>query len=62
MWRDPIIEKLHEIRLEHARKFNFNLRALFNDLKEQEKKSRREIVSLPIKREMIKQPKPVVVH
>ncbi len=48
MWEDPIVEKIHKIREEHARKFNFDLKAIYDDLKEQEKKSGRQIVSLPI--------------
>ena len=38
MWEDPIVEKIHKIREEHARKFNFDLQAIYNDLKAQEKK------------------------
>lgn len=50
MWRDPIIEELHQIRDEQAKKFNYDLRAIFNDLKEQEKRNAGRVVSLPIKR------------
>ena len=53
MWVDPIVEELHKLREEHAQKFNFNLKAIFEDLKKQEMKSKREIVSLPIKRNSI---------
>jgi hypothetical protein len=57
MKTDPIIEEIHRIRQEHAEKFNYNLSAIFNDLKEQEKKSGRKFVSLPVKRKL--QPKTV---
>jgi hypothetical protein len=50
MWEDPIVKEIHKFREEHARKFNFDLRAIFLDLKEQEKKGKRQVVSLPIKR------------
>ena len=50
MWEDPIVEEIHKFREEHAKKFNFDLRAIFLDLKEQEKKGKRQVVSLPIKR------------
>ena len=50
MWIDPIIEEIHQIRLAHEEKCNFDLRAIFNDLKEHEKKNRRRVVTLPIKR------------
>lgn len=50
MKTDPIIEEIHKIRQEHAEKFNYNISAIFNDVKEQEKKSGRKFVSLPVKR------------
>jgi hypothetical protein len=49
MWEDPIVKEIHKFREEHAKKFNFDLRPIFFDLKEQEKKSKRCVVSLPIK-------------
>jgi len=39
MWEDPIVEKTHKIREKHSDKFNFDLQAIYNDLKAQEKKS-----------------------
>jgi hypothetical protein len=62
MWQDPIVEQIHRIRQEHAGKFNFDLRAIFEDLKEQEKKSKGKIVSLPIKRQTTRQEKPVITN
>ncbi|MCK5055410.1 MAG: hypothetical protein KAT34_02040 [Candidatus Aminicenantes bacterium] len=49
MWEDPIVKEIHKFREEHAKKFNFDLRAIFFDLKEQEKRGKRHVVSLPIK-------------
>ncbi len=49
MWEDPIVEEIHKFREEHAKKFSFDFRAIFLDLKEQEKKDKRHVVSLPIK-------------
>ncbi|NIT99829.1 MAG: hypothetical protein GWN01_02455 [Nitrosopumilaceae archaeon] len=60
MWQDPIVEKIHKIRQEHAGKFNFDLRAIFEDLKEQERKGRQKIVSLPIKRQTSRQEKSAI--
>jgi len=51
MWTDPIVEEIHQIRLAHAEKCNFDLRSIFNDLKEHEKRNRRRVVTLPIKRQ-----------
>lgn len=33
MWTDPIVDETRRIRDEHARKFNYDLRAIFEDLK-----------------------------
>ncbi len=50
MWHDPIVDKIHKIREQHVRKFNYNLKAIYDDLKQQEKKSDIQTVSLAVKR------------
>lgn len=50
MWHDPIVDKIHIIREQHARKFNYNLKAIYDDLKQQEKNSDIQTVSLAVKR------------
>jgi len=50
MWRDPIVEEIHKIREKHAQKFYFDLKAIYRDIKQQEKKSNIQTESLPIKR------------
>ncbi len=50
MWKDPIVEEIHKIRQKHARKFNFDLKTIYDDLKQQEKKSDIPTVALPVKR------------
>jgi len=45
MWRDTIVEEIREIRDEHARQYNYDIRAIFRALKEEEKKSGRKTVS-----------------
>jgi hypothetical protein len=37
-WDDPIVAELHAIREAHAKKFNYDLDAIFTDIKEYEKK------------------------
>jgi hypothetical protein len=49
MWIDMIVEETRKIREEHAAKFGFDLKAIYEDLKEQEKQSSREVVSLSSK-------------
>ena len=42
---DPIVEEVRRIRDAHAAKFNYDPRAIFRDIKEQEKRSGRKYVS-----------------
>jgi hypothetical protein len=42
---DPIVEEVRRVRDEHAARFNYDLDAIFQDIKEQEKKSGRQFVS-----------------
>ena len=37
MWKDPIIEETRRMKDEYASKFNYNLQAVYQDLKELEK-------------------------
>jgi hypothetical protein len=46
MWIDMIVEETRKIREEHASRFNFDLKAIYEDLKSQEKESEREVVAL----------------
>jgi hypothetical protein len=50
MWKDPIVEEVRKIREKHAAKFKYDLDAICRDLKEQERKSGRRLVSLPAKK------------
>ena len=47
MWKDPIVEEVRKVREEHAAAFNYNLDAIFRDLKEQERQCGQKVVSLP---------------
>ena len=54
MWRDEIIEEVRKTRDEYAAKFDYDLDAIYKDIKKQEKKSQRKVVSLkPKKVELI---------
>ncbi len=46
MWKDEIVEDIHKIREEYAKSFNYDLDAIFADLRNKEAKSDREIVNL----------------
>lgn len=42
---DPIVDEIRRIRREHAARFNFDLDAIFEDLKQKEQQSNRKTVS-----------------
>ena len=47
MWKDKIVEEVRKIRMGHAEKFEYDLDAIYRDLKKKEKRSKRKVVSLP---------------
>lgn len=49
---DPIVDEVRRIRDAHAAMFNYDLDAIFQDIKEQEKKSGLTFVSYPPRRAM----------
>ncbi|MUL36844.1 hypothetical protein [Gloeocapsopsis dulcis] len=50
MWKDEIVEEIHQIREAYAKSFNYDLDAIFEDLRKKESESGREVVSLSRKR------------
>lgn len=46
---DPIVEEVRRYREEYAMKFNYDLQAIYHDLKEKQEKHGRKVVSLPPK-------------
>jgi hypothetical protein len=50
MSQDSVVDEVREVRDAYAKRFNYDLQAIACDLKEQEKKSGRKLVSLPPKR------------
>ncbi len=46
MWKDEIVEEIHRIREEYAKSFNYDLNAIFTDLRKKQEKSGREVVTL----------------
>jgi hypothetical protein len=45
--QDPIVDEIRRIRREHAERFQFDLDAIFEDLRDQQRRSQRKIVSRP---------------
>ncbi len=52
--KDPIVDEVRQIRDAYAKQFNYDLDAIYEDLKEQEKQSDLTYVSLPPKRIKVK--------
>jgi hypothetical protein len=50
MWKDPIVAEVRQAREAHAAQFNFDLRAIYHALKEQEEQSQRKKASFAPKR------------
>ncbi|MBC6475447.1 MAG: hypothetical protein GDA48_23775 [Hormoscilla sp. GM102CHS1] len=50
MWKDEILEEIHKYREEYARSFNYDLNAIFEDLRKKQNAHPEKIVKLPIKR------------
>jgi hypothetical protein len=46
MWKDEIVEEIHQIREAYAKSFNYDLDAIFADLRRKETESGREVVNL----------------
>ena len=50
IFKDPIVEKVDAIREKLAAKFNYDLKAMFDDIKKREKRSGRKLVSFAKKK------------
>ena len=45
MWKDEIVEEVRKNREAYAAQFNFDLQAIYDDLKKAERKSKRKKIS-----------------
>jgi len=45
MWTDPIVAELHRIRERHAKQFGYDLRRMFQHLKQEQADNSRKVVS-----------------
>ena len=50
MWKDPIVEEVRRVRDAHAARFNYDLRAIYEDFKAKERALNLKVVYLPPKR------------
>jgi hypothetical protein len=50
---DKIVEETRKVREEHAARFGYDLEAIYRDLKEKEKCSKKKVVSFAPKRPVV---------
>ncbi len=50
MYTNEILEEIHKYREEYAESFQYDLRAIFNDLQKKQLAHKHRLVKLPIKR------------
>jgi hypothetical protein len=48
--KDSIVEEVRQAREEHAKRFNYDLKAIFFDIRKQQEESGQRFVSFPAKR------------
>ncbi len=46
-WRDPIVEEVGKVRQAHAARFNYDLKAIAEDLRRRQAESGHDVVSYP---------------
>ncbi|MBD2438042.1 hypothetical protein [Nostoc sp. FACHB-110] len=52
MYKDEILEEIHQYREEYAKSLNYNLNAIFNDLRKKQIAHGHKVIKLPIKRRL----------
>jgi hypothetical protein len=50
MYKDEIVEEIHRYREEYAKSFNYDLKAIFDDLRKKQIAHGHKVVKLPIQR------------
>ena len=50
MWQDPIVGEVRKARQDHAKKFGYDMKAIYDDLKSTEQLGGRKVVSLSSKK------------
>jgi hypothetical protein len=50
MYKNEILDEIYKYREEYARSFQYDLRAIFNDLKQKELVHKDRLIRLPIQR------------
>ena len=50
-WEDPIVEEVRKVRDAYAKRFNYDLDAIYRDLKAKERRSGRVVAPCPLQQE-----------
>jgi hypothetical protein len=50
MWNDEVLEEIYKNREEHAKAFEYDLKAICDDLRKRQLQSGRKIVSKPLRK------------
>jgi len=58
MWEDPIVAEVHRIRQELAAKFNYDIEAMFNDIRERQAALGDLLVPAPKKEKQVSESDP----
>ena len=53
MWKDPIVQKVREIRDLNAAKFNYDIEAIIEDARKRQKASKQRVVSFKNKKQIV---------
>ncbi len=56
MITDPILKEIHQIRETLSRKFDFDIRKIFEDVRQREKAHKERVVNLRVRREKMPDP------
>jgi hypothetical protein len=49
MYKDEILEEIHKYREDYAKSFNYDLQAIFEDIRKKQAASGRKMISVPLK-------------
>ncbi len=58
-WEDPIVEEVRKVRDAYAKRFNYDLDAIYRDLKAKERRSERVVKPCPTQQKEATSPTPV---
>lgn len=50
MWQDPIVEEIRELRKRYAESFDYDIDAIFADIRKRQEHSKRKRVSFPARK------------